>query len=76
MKMVYVEWLDSCSLDGAVWFDHDDVKAMIPHKCVTIGFIRKETKKKFILVSSLADGLDSGIMCIPKGCITKIRRIK
>lgn len=76
MKLRFVEWVDSGSPGDTVWSHKSDVKKLKPIKCVTVGFIIKKTRKKITMASSVIPGQFSGVMCIPKGCITKIRRLK
>ena len=72
MRLVLVEWVDSCSFVGSLWIGKDNVEGLDPHSCKSVGWIVKEDDECIVLAASLSDHEYSGNMCIPKVCITKM----
>ncbi len=73
MKLVEVEWDDSAA--SAHW-QEPDVKSQ-PMKCRTAGYLLRETKKYVVIALTVAnDGGTISPLAIPKGCITRRRRLK
>ena len=76
-KAVLVEWLDSCSFGRHVWRHMDESKQLTPSKIQSVGFVLAEDKKRVVLTGSLdEEDHASGCHTIPRGCITRIRRLK
>lgn len=72
MKIVLIDWVDSCSLHGSgVWSDKETVSNIKPHKCRSAGFVIYDGKDHIIVASSDSGDECSGDMCIPKSAITK-----
>lgn len=80
MKLVCVDWIDSCSGRGwrdLGWYENDDGSL----KCRSVGYLVRESRTDVWLVAHLAgdkNGMDQacGDMCIPKVAITKIQALK
>jgi len=70
LKLIYVEWMDSCSRRG-VWHDLTTFDGALI-TCRTIGWLVKETDES-VTVAGHYDGEScfSGGMTIPKVAITK-----
>jgi hypothetical protein len=78
---VLVEWDDSCNFGTQKWRDVEESKNLTPGKIRTVGFVLAEDKKRVVLTGSLHDEGDgdaygNGCITIPRGCITKITRLK
>lgn len=74
-NLVHVEWDDSTNTPP----DWHKIGSSIlkPAKCVSVGYIVYECKRYITLAQSLTDGGDcSNIFTIPRGCITRTRKIK
>jgi len=77
MKAVYLEWLDSVTLDSGGWSDiKKEIMPLTPDLVKSVGWVLKETDDYVILVSHLENAEASGEFCIPKACIKKRRVIK
>lgn len=76
-KAVMVEWIDSCSFSKHIWRDSAESKQLTPSKIQSVGFVLVEDKTHVVLTGSL-DEEDHACGChtIPRGCITRIRRLK
>lgn len=74
MKVVYIEWEDS--FGGGNWMTKKQANLPVA-KCVTVGFVVKETKRKIVISSHECDNGDvHGSMAIPKSCIKSIKELK
>lgn len=74
--MVMVEWQDSAQpLPQWQWMD--DLNAPSICKCVTVGFLVKDSKKEKAIALSIADDAKqvAGIMSIPTACIVRMTRL-
>ena len=73
MKMVEIEWDDSAS--PSHWQEPNATSK--PMKCRTAGYLLRETRTYVVVASTVArDGGTMAPLAIPKGCITKRRRLK
>lgn len=52
--LVLIEWVDSSRL-GDGWRMLDEIEAPEPHRCLSVGFVVKESKDAKVLVPNLAD---------------------
>ncbi len=76
MRLVRINWKDSCSLvGGGVWSDRDEVKKLKPSDIISVGWVIKENKKKITIAAHFSPYQASGELCIPKGCIVKIEEL-
>lgn len=79
MKLLYVEWVDSCMVVGGVWKKGDDVRESEPALVKSVGFVVAQDKQRIVLAAHVAvDGSDSfgGDMCIPRSAVKRVRRLK
>ena len=76
MKIVLVEWWDSCS-QGANWIHRADAKNLCPSHCVTMGIVLNETPDFITLAgsNSTPNFNVSDVTSIPHGCIKKIYKL-
>jgi hypothetical protein len=76
-SMVRVDWIDSCSFGTQRWRESVESEQLAPSRIQTVGILVKETKN-YITVTGSMDEEDhvSGCLTIPRGCITKLRRLK
>jgi hypothetical protein len=74
-RMVLVEWRDSCFDEG--WKTQKRALRHSTSNCRTIGFLLKNKRDSVTVVESQSDtGHVDAVMAIPRGCITKITRLK
>ena len=73
MKLVLVEWEDSCELSGwHVLSDNDCIS-----NCISAGLLCSEDEKQVVIAQSRScTGSIGDTISIPKGCITRIRYLK
>lgn len=71
MKLVIVEWEDSCSAHGWMSRDTEWSTEMV----MSVGVLAGEDEKKIELVPNLSSANKLHQVCIPKGCIKRIRRL-
>lgn len=79
MRLLYVEWLDSCSVVGGVWKRGGAVRDSEPSLVKSVGFVVARDKERIVLAAHVADdGSDylGGDMCIPRSAVKKVRRLK
>lgn len=76
MILVQVEWLDITSHDGA-WLDMKEAEEYAPTPMKTVGFLLKEDPEYIVVVSTIADSLDSvgSTNAIPRGCIQSVTKL-
>lgn len=53
---VYIEWIDSSSLNG--WQDHDTVVKLTPYYCRSVGLLVYEDDQHIIIATSETYGAD------------------
>mgnify|MGYP001565119054 FL=1 len=76
-KAVLVEWTDSCSFTHHRWRDVDEAAQLTPSTIQSVGFVLVDVKTHLVLTGSLDEsGNTSGTHTIPRGAITRIRRLK
>jgi hypothetical protein len=76
-KAVLVDWIDSTSFSTHRWRDLGESKQLTPSKIQSVGFLVAEGKSFITLTGSLCEENNaSGCMTIPRGCITRMRRLK
>ena len=76
-KIIEIEWLDSNGQSR--WAALSEYKKHTVADCKTIGYLLTQNKKEVVLMftqSPCNDGDGNGAMAIPRGCITKIKRLK
>ena len=70
-EIVYIEWWDALSDCG--W--EDNVKPNI-HPVLSMGFIVSEDSSAICIAAALSDEQSNSRLHIPKGWITKIKRVR
>jgi hypothetical protein len=75
MKLVAVEWVDSCALNG-VWNKVNEVEALTPSVVASIGWVLHDTKHAITLVPHISGDSVCGELCIPKGTILRTQVLK
>ena len=83
MKLVVVDWTDSCSMTGGPWHSVESIKEDINKQslaCRSVGWLIAESKDAIVLVAHQAFGTKeaelnqvSGDMTIPKCAIEKMK---
>lgn len=80
-RLVIVEWIDSSSGEG--WRPTDELATQTaPVRCQSVGWVLAETKEAIVLVAHTSGGHNSyreyarGDISIPKGCVTRVRKLK
>lgn len=77
-KRVYIEWIDSASLDG--WQGKEALDDLRPYNCATLAFLVREDDEAYIVTHTftLDDATDSfayryhGLFSIPKVAVSKL----
>ncbi len=72
MKLVMVEWVDSCSQYG--WHKPEEYDANVIHIC-SVGMLVREKDDSVSLISGKGIQWDT-MMTIPRACIKRIRTLK
>jgi hypothetical protein len=75
MKIVMVEWIDSCTHKDGRWIDKCNIKDLETAGGCSVGVMVKENNKQITIAQSMGDYEASGLMSIPKGCIKKITQL-
>lgn len=76
-KAVLVDWVDSCSFAQHRWRAVEEARQIEPSKIQSVGWLLREEKDFVVLTGSLDnDGNTSGTHTIPRGCVTRMRRLK
>jgi len=76
VKLVYIEWVDSCG-DSSRWRELDDIKKDKPVLIRSVGWLLAETQESKTIVPHLSDSdHGQGEMTIPKSAIKKFRVLK
>jgi len=75
MRLLLIEWIDSCSSGG--WKGKEDINTE-PSHCFSVGLAFKETEEAITLVLSGANDTReyADTMTIPVGSIKRIRELK
>ena len=72
---VEVTWEDATSLDP--WTEMDEARDLETAKCTTIGYLIFKDNERVVIASNVSEDDEAfGITCIPRGCITKIKKLK
>jgi hypothetical protein len=75
MKLVEIEWIDSCSYRG--WQKGDFHLDIDPLPCKTIGYLVRDDKVCMTVVQTVsADDARAESMTIPRACVKKVRCLK
>lgn len=72
MKIVRVEWIDSCFRTG--WNRKDALKQK-PASCETVGFLMSKNKEAIVIASSISDDDCADGITIPIKCIKTIKNL-
>lgn len=73
MQIVKVKWLDACT-PTTHWNPNIVLRA---DRIVSVGFLKKKTKKTVVLIQSDADGgSEGGFLVIPRRNIQTMKRLK
>jgi hypothetical protein len=74
--IVEIEWSDIVTYP--VWIPQDEAEKKSTYKCKSIGYFLNQDDKIIRLSCNiqLEDKPERDLTVIPKGCITKIRRLK
>lgn len=76
-RAVYIEWADSTSFSAQRWRGKDESEGLTPAFIKSVGWLLSASKEQVLITSSISDDDDrSGCLAIPRGCITRMRRLK
>lgn len=76
-KIVIVDWVDSCSFSRQAWRDVEESRRLTPSAVQSVGFLVHQDKSHLVITGSLDKSENAnGCHTIPRGCITRIRRLK
>jgi hypothetical protein len=77
LRLVKITWLDHVGFTENTWREPEDVINLKPILCQTVGWVLKETKKAYHLVSTIATNSKvCGDFVILKGTIKKVKQIE
>lgn len=76
-RMVVVEWMDA-AIYGHGWEDTDAIAERKPQKCVSIGFLVRQSKTEVVITQTLSDdGQALNQIVIPTSFLcAKVRTLK
>ena len=73
MRRVQVKWIDACT-PTTHWNPNIVLE---PDHIVSVGFLKKKSKKCGVLIQSDAEGgSQGGFLVIPRGAVRSIKRLK
>ena len=74
-SIIEVEWVDIVS--HTLWLSHDRAETELPCKCKSVGYFLNQDENTLRLSCTVQSGDKSerDLTVIPKGCITKIRKL-
>lgn len=72
--MVLVEWDDI--VNRSSWTALKKVAEMQPAKCKDVGFFLEDDGKVIRILHSISDDDHGGPAIIPKGCVTRIKKLR
>lgn len=70
-RLVLIEWDDS-RLAPAAWEHAEDLAALKPSRCMSVGFLLHDGKRYKTIAQSIGEGQVVGRMTIPAGCIRRV----
>ena len=74
MKLVMIEWIDSCTITG--WHRLNTGMDCVSN-CIAIGLMCHEDNKQIVITYAKSDsGHIAETLTIPKSCIKRIRYLK
>jgi hypothetical protein len=81
MKLVHIKWVDHSSFTENTWRTKDEYEDREPVECDTVGWVIKEDKDMYVVVSTmhLSEEYEDkfcGDMCILKGSVKSVRELK
>ncbi len=75
--LLLIDWLDTASPESSNWKDTDDDTLDGVARVRSVGYLAYKDKTQLIIIQTVSDdGGFFGELAIPKGCITKITRLK
>lgn len=75
MKILLVEWRDSVSDNS--WISLESAKKSDTTKVVTVGILISTNRRRLVLLPTFSSRNNVlGEIAIPKGCITRVRKLK
>ena len=77
MKLYYIEWSDSYSLDNSMeWRKVKEFEKPKIHKCKSIGWLTRKSKDCIRITPHLSEAYGCGDLVIPKKAIIRKKLIK
>lgn len=71
--LVRIHWRDASSYEG--WQLETDYKCKLA-KCITVGYLIKNTKRKYVVINNIGNDQISGMVCIPKDWVIRVKYLK
>ncbi len=76
-QLLLIDWLDTASPESSEWKDVDTDTLDGVARVKSTGYLAYKDKTQLIIVQTVScDGGFFGELAIPRGCITKITRLK
>ena len=74
MKIIEVEWEDSCSIANQWMKPNGDLE---PSLCKSVGYLVSKNKKRIVIAQNYNDesGEVHNQFIIPRGCVIKIKEV-
>ena len=70
--MVAVVWHDSAHLHEGGWGDRKDKSDFGLTTCVSVGFLREYTRKRFVIAEGMTDTQMLGVLVIPAEAVCDV----
>lgn len=77
LPLVMVVWDDASHIEGG-WKDSRNLMRLTPARMHSVGWVLERTKRSIVLIAHGCNEqrVAQGEMCIPRGCIIKIHKLK
>jgi hypothetical protein len=74
IKIIEIEWVDSCGF-GPSWEKKDSLEPLYPSSVRSTGFLVEKTRQHITIAQSISSDQLAGRLCIPNGCIKRVKKL-
>jgi hypothetical protein len=75
VRLVRIEWFDSCHYNAGAWFDPDDIDPE-PCACITVGLLIRESADAVMVAHTVQESGDvTGAFVIPRSNIVTMETL-